>query len=260
LATPFRACQKGVRIAEAGRYHSAVEKGHILEEIRRTAAENAGVPFGSRKFEAEVGIRQTDWRGKYWARWGDALREAGFAANKLTQAYPKTHLLEEYAKYSRQIGRLPTSSDIRLKCRTGSGFPDDATFRRLGTKPELVRELLVFCRTTLGYEDVMLLCEAYAPAKLVPKTSEPLGALGHVYLIRSSRFYKIGRSNAIGRREYELGIQLPERSTTLHVIQTDDPLGIEAYWHKRFATKRQNGEWFKLDAADVAAFRRRTFM
>jgi hypothetical protein len=79
-------------------------------------------------------------------------------------------------------------------------------------------------------------------------------------MIRSSRFYKVGRSNAVGRREYELGIQLPEQSRTVHVIQTDDPVGIEAYWHQRFAVKRQNGEWFKLEPGDVAAFKRRKFM
>jgi len=61
-------------------------------------------------------------------------------------------------------------------------------------------------------------------------------------------------------REYELAIQLPERITRIHVIQTDDPSGIEAYWHKRFASKRKHGEWFELDAADITAFKRRTFM
>jgi Meiotically up-regulated gene 113 len=78
--------------------------------------------------------------------------------------------------------------------------------------------------------------------------------LGYVYLMKSGKFYKLGRSNAAGRREYELGIQLPEKLKTVHVIRTDDPAGIEAYWHQRFEAKRKNGEWFDLNAMDIAAF------
>ena len=71
---------------------------------------------------------------------------------------------------------------------------------------------------------------------------------------------KIGRSNAAGRRKYELAIQLPEKAVKIHEIRTDHPAGIEAYWHNRFAAKRQGGEWFDLNVSDVNAFRRRKFM
>ncbi len=84
--------------------------------------------------------------------------------------------------------------------------------------------------------------------------------MGFVYLLKSGRFYKIGKTNAAGRRERELAIQLPEKAATAHVIKTDDPTGIEAYWHKRFEAKRRHGEWFELDRADVLVFKRRKFM
>lgn len=82
----------------------------------------------------------------------------------------------------------------------------------------------------------------------------------YVYLLKSGKHYEIGQTNHLGCRAYEIDLQLPERAEFVHSIRTDDPVGIERYWHQRFADRRANGEWFALTREDVAASRRRRFM
>jgi len=237
-------------------------KAQIIQEICRTATANGGIPLGSRRFETETGIKTSEWLGKLWARWNDALRDAGFAPNQMTGAYEQAELLDKYAMLALELGRLPTANDLRLKDKLDSDFPNAKTFEGLGTKKELVQKIIDHCKGRDGYENVVSMCEGYVPrnfpATQNAKTTEL--EMGFVYLIKSGKFYKIGRSNSVNRREYELAIQLPERAKTIHAIRTDDPSGIEFYWHRRFETKRKNGEWFDLDATDIAAFRRRKFM
>jgi hypothetical protein len=212
------------------------------------------------RFLAETGIRESDWQGRYWIRWSDALAEAGFKANTLNPRMPDELLLERLAALVRELGHFPVFAEFKMKARSDPTFPSHNTFGRFGDKRAIAARLQAFC-TERDEFDVATLCAPAGAADPTPPMKEDvLPVVGFVYLLKSGRFYKVGRTNALGRCEYELAIQLPEKSKPVHSIKTDDPVGIEDYWHRRFQARRRNGEWFELTPDDVSAFRRRKFM
>jgi hypothetical protein len=185
-----------------------------------------------------------------WSRWNDAVEEAGVVPNKLQDAYEEDLLVEKYVKLIRELGRIPVKGELRLKRRSDPSFPNDKTFERFGSKSQLLSKVVHYCWNHSGFDDVGQLCVNSIPNDEPAPADEARAAeIGSVYLLKSGRYYKIGRTNALGRREYELAIQLPEKVKRVHEIRTDDPVGIEAYWHTRFASKRANGEWFELDGS-----------
>lgn len=248
----------------------AIDKQHILDEIRRIAKASEGKPPGQNEFKNETGINKYDWFPHYWVRWGDAQEEAGFSRNRFQEAFGKDLLIEKLIDLIRRTKdgdkiRFPVEGEMLVEKKRTPDFPHANAFRqKFGGKSQMAAAILEHCRARSGFEDVIAACEDVLKTntKIVTKEKESWDqeAVGSVYLMKSGRHYKIGRTNAVGRRQYELAIQLPEKANTLHVIKTDDPSGIEAYWHKRFEAKRGNGEWFELTAEDIKAFKRRKFM
>jgi len=233
-------------------------KDEILSEIRRTAIANGGTPFGQARFLAATGIKQADWIGRYWVRWSDAVQEAGFAPNQLTDARSDDDVLSHLAVFVGELGRLPVSNEIKLRARTDPGFPWHNTFAKFGRKAALAARLERFCRER-GNDSVADICALAAKPELREHVhAQNSVPIGYVYLVQhgSRREYKIGRTNNSLRREGELRTELPERLLPIHTIATDDPSGIERYWHMRFSDKRKNGEWFALNAEDVQAFKK----
>ncbi|MFZ3200532.1 MAG: hypothetical protein WA175_05210, partial [Candidatus Acidiferrales bacterium] len=66
-------------------------KQKILDEIRRTASQNGGKALGIARFESETGIKPYDWE-RFWAGFGDAVKEAGFVPNQLVPAHAESFL------------------------------------------------------------------------------------------------------------------------------------------------------------------------
>jgi hypothetical protein len=229
----------------------------IIAEIRRIAAGNNGQPPGRLRFERETSIKMGACYGVFWARWSDALAAAGFAANKSNERISADVLLESLANACRHFGKFPTAGELRLYERQHAGFPSHGTYDgAFSSRAEMQTQLIAWVAKNHSFSDVA----AILPGIDLEQTHIPYpNREGHVYLIQSGAFYKIGRSDEIERRVKEIRVALPDAAKLIHSIRTDDPPGIEAYWHRQFEDRRANGEWFRLSVADVTAFKRRRY-
>jgi hypothetical protein len=229
----------------------------IISEIKRLTSENGGTAPGVGAFATATGITAGKWRGVYWAKWSDALTEAGVTANEWQRKRDSNEILYKVAELCRLLRKMPTTSEMKLHARSDPSFPNTKTVTNHFGGVHQVVAALRSLSTSPDYADLA--------AILPPASNEhqeetrARGVDGAVYLMKSGQHYKIGRSDDIERRFREITIALPESVTLIHTIRTDDPSGIEAYWHRRFADRRANGEWFKLSGEDVKAFRRRSF-
>lgn len=234
-----------------------MEKAQIIEAIRKCAEDNGGKAVGKARFERLTGITEAQWAGRYWLRWSDAVAEAGYSPGTMQAATPDDVLLGALASLVQTLGHYPTTYELKMQRRNDPTFPNDKVFQRYGNKAQIAAALIAYCKDDPALADVVAIAEPIAASVAAPPDPADGPLAGEVYLMKSGPHYKIGRSNSSGRRSYELAIQLPQRLEVVHVIETDDAVGIERYWHQRFADRRLNGEWFALTKADVAAFRRR---
>jgi len=120
-------------------------RSQILEEIRSCAKANGGTPPGRLRFESMTGIRETDWIGRYWMRWSDAVIEAGFEPNAMQTAYNDEGLIRQLAELTRDLGHVPTEAEIRMRRRQDTDFPSHGTFQRLGSRATRIALMAEFC-------------------------------------------------------------------------------------------------------------------
>jgi hypothetical protein len=241
----------------------AISKEEILTEIRKFVGNGGAIP-GERTFLAATRIKPSAWKGRYWARWTDAVREAGYDPNTMTRKIPDENVLQRLAKFIAKLGYFPVRDEINMQAKIETGFPVWQTIqKRYGGMPQTAEALLEFCRKTENTE-VAKLCEA----RLEREASKPRHAVNHhrkavrtgfVYLkySRSLRLYKIGKANDTDKRGAGISLLLPEDLVPKHEIKTDCPYILEKYWQNRFRAKKKQGEWYDLNSEDIQSFKKR---
>jgi hypothetical protein len=233
-------------------------KESIIAAYNDLVAHSGGRIVGERIFVRETGVSAYYWRGGFWRSWGAFQTAAGHLPNSPTAKIDDETLLRRFAELAVELDHIPTQADLSLKRKEDDSFPDKLGFGRWGDRNSLLSKVAEYCDGKGQFASVTQLL-TQGISKTLDRRIDSLQIKGFVYLLRSGKQFKLGRTNAIGRRLRELAIQLPKKPDTVHVIETDDPEGIEQYWHRRFADKRQGGEWFTLSAEDVSAFKKRGF-
>lgn len=231
----------------------------MIAEIRRVASEIGEAP-GQRRFENLTGVARSSWYGRYWSSWTEALVDAGLAPNTASDKQETPFLLASLATLTRRLGRFPTYVEVKLEKKGDPAFPRHQNLTaRLGHRAEQIEHVRQFAAENAEYSDVLPLLPKATAATHNDDADEELIA-GSVYLIKLGKHYKVGHTTSVPRRHRQISLELPEKPDIIHVITTDDPAGIEAYWHNRFGAKRTNGEWFALSIDEVRAFKRRRTM
>ncbi len=218
-----------------------IPKEKVIRLYKELVKQHSGEPIGERIFKRETDLSHHYWKGGYWRSWSAFQKDAGYVPNIKTSKIPDQILLNSFAELALEKDVIPTEPDLMLRRKDDPSFPNKLAFRRLGGREQLLEKVAEYCKGKEKYAPVLKILNEGISERVNHKI-ESLGVKGFVYLLRSGKKYKIGRSNAVGRRLRELSIQLPQKPNMVHVIETDDPEGIESYWHNRFDEKREGGE------------------
>ena len=92
---------------------------------------------------------------------------------------------------------------MRLKKRSGASFPNEKTLKdRFGSRLQFAARILTFCQGREEYKDVAAICTATlnAPTAEVADDGKVNDPVGEVYLFKSGRHYKIGKTKDTVRR------------------------------------------------------------
>lgn len=247
---------------------SSKSKDQLVALLQKSARQNGNRPTGEQTFLRTSGVKKQDLWNVGIRSYGDLCELAGYERNIMQGATDIDYLLESLATLALNLGRFPDHTDREIARRGDPKFPSYEAFRTAQNRNgSLERQLQQWCCARPEYEKVL----PFVEARLSEQQGAPQRAVqpkqivtGYVYLFRygnSGRDFKVGYSENPARRHAQISGMVPSTLRVVHVIETDDPRGIEAYWKNRFEPMRREGkeEIFRLEQSDVAAFKSRKY-
>jgi hypothetical protein len=126
------------------------------------------------------------------------------------------------------------------------------------TTKQIIEVFLSFLRRDNNWKYSLPWSPPFGPQQVVPSSQPAVpgtASTGVVYLLRAGSHYKIGKTTDPQSRYETLDIQLPWKPERIHEIATNNIHRLERHWHRYFADRRANGEWFNLTTEDVEEFR-----
>jgi hypothetical protein len=234
----------------------ALTREQIIAAYRHLLAKSPDQPPGIDKFVGVVfGVSTHQFRGGIWRRWSAFQADVGITPNVANKRVADEEIAAGFALLARKLGRLPTQSDLVFARKRDPSVPSDGAIKRRAiTRDARIKMLRKFCADRPEFADVLALLDGDDDA--ATKDAGNSETEGFVYLQKSGRRYKIGWTAAPERRRAEVQTLSPDPVSLVHLIPTDDPGGVEAYWKNRFKKKNIRDEWYNLTSDDVAAFKR----
>ncbi len=232
----------------------------IVAAYLKLVQAHGGRVIGQGPFMRKTGIPAVYWRGRYWRSWSAFQAELGFEPNLRFTKIPLETLLRRFAELARDLGKLPTQLDIEARRKQDRSFPSSNPFG-LVRRDDFLISLEEWCGGKPEFAPVMQLLRRRRERITSRRRDNSRRFRGIVYIERQGEefTYTIRSARLTGKRLRQESARLGCLPSTVHVIDTDDPPGIERYWRERFKSRLLPGDIYRLFPEDLIAFRWRKF-
>lgn len=141
----------------------------VLTAIRDVTTK-LGRPPSRREFQSETGISEFQVC-KHFANWREAVRDAGFEPDTTNVRIEPFALLEDWGKFVRRNGRIPTRNSYQREGKYSTGVFD----RKFGTWSKIPGEFRKFAEFQPDWADVLAILPPPSSTQTQrPESPEPL--------------------------------------------------------------------------------------